>query len=94
MARDKDEIEKCTKQAKVQCHEICIHTSHEKPTTWEMCGKSTQHINEMIVVMNPDMKEALPAKFDMETFERKSIPIVGGSKENPTAQMVNFHDKF
>jgi hypothetical protein len=37
-----------------------------------MCEKSTQYINEMIVVMNPDMKEALPAKFDRETFERKS----------------------
>jgi hypothetical protein len=78
MARDKDEIEKCTKWAEIQCHQICTHASHENPTTWKMCRNSTLHINEMIVVMNPDMKEALPAKFDRETFERKSIPIVGG----------------
>ena len=77
MTRDKDIIEKCTKWAGVQYHKICVHASHKTQTTWEMCGHSRLHMNDMIVVMNLDMKATLPATFDKEAFERKSIPVTG-----------------
>ena len=77
MHQDKCNIEKCTKWAEVQCHEICVHTSHNKKTTWKECGQSKVHVNDMIVVMIPGMKEKLPETFDKETFERKLIPVTG-----------------
>ena len=79
MRENEDVIKNCTEWADVQRHEMCTDPSHGKPVTWAACGRTKRHINNMIVVMHPDMKEELPAHFTKYQFEGKSIPTVGGT---------------